>query len=340
MERKMYMELEPLRFFCLELAEEIRNTVRPHLGSSEARFMAGRGRSGDSTFSIDEWAEKVVECRLEEAEELAYFSEDRGLVRRGEERWIMVVDPIDGTRPAAAGLEACCVSIAVAPLENRDPSSLTLGDVIYGLIREIKNDALFEAVKGGGAEYRVEGIPKEMRPVPHEDLSTLFWTIGFRGRPALPLVMALEELIDISSVDGGIFDLGSATYCITRLLTGQMDAYVDIGDRMLRDLPELEEHFRRIGHGHVLNNSSYDLAAVHLLAKETGLAISDAYGRDLKGYPLLASGREGQLSCIAAVSEVLLRRLVEMVDRGMDRLRSCYRSRDARWTENGTAKQF
>lgn len=319
------MDIDGVRDFCLELAEEVRGVVRPYLGKPEARHMVGRGSSGDSTFSIDEYAEKVVESRVGEEAELAYFSEDRGLVSGGGEKWVLVVDPIDGTRPAAAGLEACCVSIAVATLEGREPASLTLGDVVYGLIREIKNDAIFEAVTGEGAEYRVEGRQVEINPFPHEDISTLFWTIGFRGRPALPLVIALEELIDVSSVDGGLFDLGSATYCITRLLTGQMDAYVDIGDRMLREIPALGEHFTRIGHGHVLNNTSYDLAAAHLVAREAGIAISDAFGRELDRYPLLASGREGQLSCIAAVSQGLLKKLVEMVDRGIERLRGYYR---------------
>ncbi len=325
MGRKGSMDFNELRDFCRDLADEIREVVRPYLGRPEARLMTGRGSSGDSTFSIDERAERVVEERMEQAEGLAYFSEDRGLVRVGGERWVLVVDPIDGTRPAAAGLEACCVSIAAAPLGDRDPSSLTLGDVSYGIIRELKGDASFEAVKGEGAEFREGGVLRRMEPVPHDDISTLFWTIGFRGRPALPLVTVLEELIDASSVDGSLFDLGSATYCITRLLTGQMDAYVDVGDRMLREVPELEEHFRRIGHGNVLNNSSYDLAAAYLLARETGIAISDAYGRDLAGYPLLVSGRDGQLSCIAAVSQGLLRHLVSIVDRGIEKLRACYR---------------
>ena len=37
----------------------------------------------------------------------------------GEARWVLVVDPIDGTRPAMAGFESACVSVALAPLERR-----------------------------------------------------------------------------------------------------------------------------------------------------------------------------------------------------------------------------
>ena len=57
----------------------------------------------------------------------------------------------------------------------------------------------------------------------------------------------LEELIDGSSMHGGFFDLGSATFDMTRIVTGQLDAYVDLGWHVLDELPELEPAFRRRG---------------------------------------------------------------------------------------------
>ncbi|RJP26960.1 MAG: hypothetical protein C4536_14745 [Actinobacteria bacterium] len=318
------MQLEEVVEICRDLSSEVREMVRPHLGEKAAREMQGRGASGDSTFAIDEVAEERVESRLEGIPELAYFSEDRGMVGTETARWVLVVDPIDGTRPAAAGFEACCVSIAASryhPEENPQP---THGDVVYGLLQEIKNDAWFEAERGKGCRMVIDGERAEPCILPHDDISTLFWTLGFRGRPALPTALVLEELIDRSSVDGGIFDLGSATYCITRLLTGQLDAYVDVGDRMIREVPRVEEMFLRAGHGHVLNNSSYDLAAAGLIAREAGLAIGDAFGAPLDGYPLLASGRAGQLSCVAAVTPGLLRALVAEIDAGIGRMRAHY----------------
>jgi myo-inositol-1(or 4)-monophosphatase len=317
------MRLEEVKELCYELAAEVKGVVRPHLGDPEARKMMGRGAGGDSTFAIDEVAESLVEKRLREIRELAYLSEDRGLVGEEEEAsWVLVVDPIDGTRPAAAGFEACCVSIAAAPF--RAGRAHTLGDVVFGLIEELKDRARFEAERGKGCRILIGDEETSVRLSENSDISTLFWTLGFRGRPALPLSLALEELMDRSSVDGGIFDLGSATYCITRLLTGQLDAYVDIGDRMLRDAPELEENFRAAGHGHVLNNSSYDLAAAALIASEAGVSIGDAFGKSIEDYPLLACGREGQLSCVAATSQGLFKNLISMVDAGIDRMKSHY----------------
>jgi myo-inositol-1(or 4)-monophosphatase len=318
------MKLEEVIDICRDLCGEVRKMVRPYLGEKAAREMQGRGASGDSTFAIDEVAEERVERRLASIPEVAYFSEDRGMVGAEAAEWVLVVDPIDGTRPAAAGLEACCVSVAVSEYHPVKKPNPTHGDVVYGLLQEIKNDAWFEAERGKGSRMVLDGEEREITIRPHEDISTLFWTLGFRGRPALPTILVLEELIDASSVDGGIFDLGSATFCITRLLTGQLDAYVDVGDRMIREAPQVEEMFLRAGHGHVLNNSSYDLAAAGLIASEAGLAVSDAFGNPIHGYPLLASGREGQLSCITAVTQGLLKTLILEVDKGIERMRLHY----------------
>jgi myo-inositol-1(or 4)-monophosphatase len=318
------MQLEEVAQLCRELSGEVRELVRPHLGDPQARKMMGRGASGDSTFAIDEVAEEQVEKRLQGLAELAYFSEDRGLVGGENPSWVLVVDPIDGTRPAAAGLEACCISIAVSEYHpDRNPNP-TLGDVVFGLVQEIKNEAWFEAERGKGCRMYINGEEREVVIEPNKDLSSLFWTLGFRGRPALPTTMVLEELIDVSSVDGGVFDLGSATFCITRLLTGQLDAYIDVGDRMLREAPQLEAMFLEAGHGHVLNNSSYDLAAAGLIAVEAGMAVSDAFGNSLDGYPLLGSGKSGQLSCVAALTQDLLDTIIARVDTGIKRMRRHY----------------
>lgn len=317
-------ERDELLGLCEGLARRIREAVRPHLGLASSRGITGHGACGDSTFSIDEVAEGILEECISGDDRIAYYSEDRGLVGGPEARVLLIVDPIDGTRPAAAGLEACCVSVAAARYHPQELPRPCMGDVFLGYILEIKGDGAFWAVRGQGAHWLEGGEEREPRITPHRDLSTLFWTIGFRGRPALPTVLVLGELIDLSSVDGALFDLGSATYGITRLITGQLHAYVDVGDRMRRDFPAVEEEFRRVGHGHVLNNCSYDLAAANLIAREVGLQVSDAYGRPGDDYPLLGSGTANQLSCIVSVDPFLQEQLLELVERGMRRLGEHY----------------
>ncbi len=318
-----------VKVLCQQLAKEIRQAVRPHLGQFSARTLMGIGAGGDSTFAIDEVAERILEDRLKDYPELGWFSEDRGLQGAADPETVLMVDPIDGTRPAAAGLEACCVSVAAAHYNADGKRSPRMGDVFFGYLCEIKGDAEFYATRGKGARAVVEGVERvaDVSQIPgagqEVPLSRLFWTIGFRGRPAMPLIITLRELIDTSSVDGGVFDLGSATYCITRLLTGQLDAYVDVGELMAR-LPAVEEEFLKVGHGQILNNSAYDLAAAALIAQEAGVVVSDAAGGDIDSYRLIEGGKAVQLSCVCSTSRALQDEILASIERGMTQLHKRY----------------
>jgi myo-inositol-1(or 4)-monophosphatase len=339
-----------LRELSVELAQSLRRHVLPQLGSHAGRTRTRSGAGGDVTFAIDHEAEAFLERFLaERAPGVAFYSEDRGLVlpdtpaERSEtppsepselpeflaeptelpesaakQIPVLVVDPIDGTRPAMAGLESCCVSVAAAMLGDGDP---TMSDVFTGCVVEIKTGALFAAERGKGVELRgPDDAPAKTDLSANEDLSRLFWSTGFRGRPAAPLVEVIGELIDASSVGGGFFDLGSATFDMTRILTGQLDAYLDVGSRMIDEVPGLRKRFEEAGGGAVLNNSPYDLAAAVLCLEEAGAIVTDACGEALGPRPLLGSGHEFQMSCIAAANTGLHAKLLLAVESGIQRL--------------------
>ena len=208
----------------------------------------------------------------ERAPEVAFYSEDRGLVIAGRERaeWVLVVDPIDGTRPgdgrARVGVRVGRRSRRSATASRRWATSRSAASSRSRCGRP------FVAERGAG---RRSGA----RPVgEHGCLERMFWTYGLRGRPVRRVAEVLGELIDSSSVGGGTFDLGSATYDMTRVVTGQLDAYVEPGSRMIADVPGMREEFERVGGGAVLNNSPYDLAAAVLICEEAGAVVTDAYG--------------------------------------------------------------
>ena len=307
----------------VELALGLRSHVQPFLGSHAHRAHIQAGAGGDVTFAIDEEAERWVEGFLaEHAPGVAYYSEDRGLVMPenpapaelpgypAKEIPVLLIDPIDGTRPAMAGLECCCVSVAAAPLGDGTP---TMGDVYAACVAEIKTDGMFVAERGCGLAANLSL---------NTDISRMFWTLGFRGRPAVPLVTVLGYLIDASSVGGGVFDLGSATFDMTRILTGQLDGYVDVGSRMIEEVPALQAEFEDLGGGAVLNNSPYDLAAAVLCLEEAGATVTDAFGEPLAGKSLLGSGLDYQMSCVAAANADLHGQMLEELERGFLRLRA------------------
>ncbi|MCX6372631.1 MAG: hypothetical protein NTX16_06035 [Actinobacteria bacterium] len=304
----------------VDLCARLREAVLPALGRRAARDHAGIAVGGDVTFGIDELAEKLlVEYMRDQLPTWAFYSEDGGLQGSPDPELILIVDPIDGTRPAAAGFEMACVSIAAVP----PLSAPTMGDVVAGVVQEIKGGDLFVAEKGAGFSMkRLSGADIPFLPTDRTDLDSLFWTLGFRGRPAVILASVLEELIDMSSVGGAAFDVGSATWSVTRVLTGQLDAYVDIGPAIIEAHPWVEAEFRRVGRGNVLCNSPYDLAAVHVLCREAGVPIGDAAGRPLDGKPVLGSGAEYQLACIVAGNQALQDSLIAVVLRGIRDLRA------------------
>src|SRR5215217_48588 len=145
------MAKQSIRKLVEDLAATLREEVLPHLGGHAGRAHTGSAEGGDVTFEIDEHAERRMESFLaERAPEVSFYSEDRGLVTPagGDAEWVLVVDPIDGTRPALAGLESCCVSVAAAPLES-EPA---MADVRVGCVLEVKSGATFVAERGVGIQ--------------------------------------------------------------------------------------------------------------------------------------------------------------------------------------------
>jgi myo-inositol-1(or 4)-monophosphatase len=302
----------------LELAQRLREVVLPSLGSVAGRRFAGDGAGGDVTFAIDEIAESELSSFVaERAPRLAFYSEDRGLVAPDDATAVLVVDPIDGTRPAMAGLESACVAVALAPLGDGEP---TMSDVQVGCVVEIKSGDWFLAVRGSGV--------RSNRPVAlsaNAELSRMFWSYGFRGRPARAVAEVLAELIDASSVGGGTFELGSQAFSMTRVVTGQLDAVIEVGSRMVDEVPGMRSQFERLGGGQVLNNSPYDLAAPWLCLREAGGVVSDGWGEPLDRHRLLGAGHEFQMSSISAANAELHGTLVREIDAGIARLRGIYR---------------
>ena len=190
-----------------------------------------------------------------------------------------------------------------------------MADVSAACVVEIPSGAVYLAERGTGL---VESPP--VRLSANERLDRMFWTYGFRGRPARALTEVLAELIDASSVGGGTFDLGSAAFDSMCVVTGKLDAYVEPGPRMVADVPGMREEFERVGGGMVLNNAPYDLAASALILEEAGATVTDAYGRPLGPNPLLGSDAEYQMSIVASANPALHDSILREIDAGISRL--------------------
>ncbi|GLK99199.1 inositol monophosphatase family protein [Dactylosporangium matsuzakiense] len=276
------------------------------------RTVHGDSPGGDAQFDIDKVAEKAVWEHVwrHAPVPVAVYTEDEGLRTTGPRpEHVLVVDPIDGTRPASAGLEMATVSVAAARMGEGRP---TVGDVVAAHVLEIKSGAWFYAdarsgLHTGGHDRPVPDLS------PNTDLTRMFWSMELNGHPMRLMCDAYGHLVDASANTGGIFVFNSASYSITRIITGQLDAFVDVGNRILRDRPETEIAFRRVGRGSVLHLFGYDIAASVFLARRAGVVITDAYGDSLDTMPLLALDPASQRSCVAASTPQLHAALLQSI---------------------------
>ena len=148
----------------------------------------------------------------------------------------------------------------------------------------------------------------------------MFWAVGTRGRPIRPVTAVLEHLIDGVAMHGGHFDLGSVAFDLTRIVTGQLDAYIDVGRRIVDEVPSTEPEFLRVGRGSICANFPHDVAAAALILAEAGGVVTHADGRPLDDHPAVGSGPTEGLAVIGAASAALHTAILAEVDRGMIRL--------------------
>lgn len=293
------------------LSQRIRDVVHEGRGDVPSRYLSGIAKGGDAEFPVDQLAEQAAWDYLSDSgAPLAVYTESEGLRRLCDNpSHVFVIDPIDGTRGAAANFEMSCVSIAVAPYSTTP----TIGDIEFAMLQEIKTGNWLYAdnsTPGIESEGYEGGLPQLGTTT---DLERMFWTLEFNGHPAELMIRCYGHLIDASANRGGVYVVNSASFSISRIITGQMDAYVDIGNRLLRDYPETESEFRRVGHGSILHLFPYDIAASVYLAKRAGVVITDAYGESLDSTLLLDISPLNQRSCLAACTPELHLGLLESI---------------------------
>lgn len=310
--------------FVDELVEFVKGKVAEVDDREFARKVESASPGGDPTFGIDLVAEEAVKTFVEGSGlPLVYLTEDRGeVVTSSCPRYVLVVDPIDGTRPAAAGMGTFCVSAALAPygddVRMRDLTCAALG--VFG------EDVKVVAERGGGA--LIERYGRLIRPSPasYRDGDPLFWSMGFVGRPSRLVVEAMGDLIDETSVRGGFFVVNSATYSATRILLGGFHAWVDVGKRIYEEIPASRERFLALN-DKPLGLFPYDVAAIYLIFRECGLPCTDACGRPWDDLSLLDLSYDNATSALLACSPELHEVLLARVSAGIDKLKHFTSSR-------------
>lgn len=124
---------------CREMAQQVKERIRPLVGSKEGGEVIGMGADLTPTKRIDQVAE---DCVLEYLREhplcSLLISEEAGKVRFENGEGTIFLDPIDGTFNAVAGIPFYALSIAYA----KD------GIVRQAFVQNLASGETFTAVKG------------------------------------------------------------------------------------------------------------------------------------------------------------------------------------------------
>jgi len=318
------------REFLVEIANAIRVVIAPMVHEARGREVVGSATSGDATFEIDRAAEKALLAFLKNARaSIAYYSEDSGYTTFSNTppQNLMIVDPIDGTRAAKSGFEACVISIASTRVIERP----CMADIDNACVAEIVGDRVFYAERGKGTRITQGEHVRRPKLSKNTNLEMMAWTMTVPGRPADLIFPTAAKLIDLSSLKGGFFACNSTSFSLSRLLTNQIDACLDFANRFHRDIPSLvKDHFINAGRGTIVGLAPYDLAASLLIAQEAGCVVTDAYGRKFDDVLLLDTTVENQRSVIAAANPELHEKLFKYVDMRVQQLEALLRRRAER----------
>ena len=195
--------MSPWLELCRAAVADVKTVLAEMPGRDERERVVGEGKGGDLTAALDEAAETAT-LRHFERDDVRVVSEELGT--RGDGRYTVLVDPIDGSQNAERGIPYFCLSVAVAEGE-------TIDDVFFGYVYDFGANEEWTAVRGGGAfldGQPLTGAPKD----PIEFLSIE----ATRASLVLDRLRVLAPLTDRVRVMGA----QALTYC--HLAAGRTDA--------------------------------------------------------------------------------------------------------------------
>ncbi|RLA77875.1 MAG: hypothetical protein DRG33_06350, partial [Deltaproteobacteria bacterium] len=224
----------------------------------------------------DQFAEEMLFRTLEEeGYRGSILSEERGYIK-GDERELMVVDPLDGTTNAIRGIPFYAVSLALG--EERKENWLEAVEV--GVVLELPSKRMYWAVKGEGAFLDGRRLSVRRCTGAEDVIFSVFVGKGY-----------VEESLHFLKKARKIRYLGSAALEMALVAAGALDLFVQLG----------------------MGIRTFDIAAASLILREAGGVLFAIEGERLYKPKMRATPKEKR--SIVAVGDVnVLKKLYPPVD--------------------------
>lgn len=226
-----------------KIADEVEEAIRKIPDSRSRGECIGMGADGTSTSQIDKIAENVVLAYLQRNNiPLNVLSEEIGFVDNGGEE-TLVLDPIDGTSNAIAGIPLYTISMAIG--------RRSLADIHTAYLRNLATGDVITAERGKGA-YK-NGSRIRVREACMEDLFLMI----YMGNGAHPASFGLAKRVKSSR------SFGCASLEMVFVAEGEADGFMMYTERYSRAIRVI------------------DIAASVLVLREAGGEIYDLEGNVL-----------------------------------------------------------
>ena len=243
--------------YWLKISDEIANNVEEAINKSREdpllTNITKMGADGTPTHKIDEYAEDAAIKTLQNTgRSLILISEEVGTMKIGEdtEKYLVMLDPLDGTSNAMKNIPCYGISIAIAEIKNEEPiTNITLNDVEIGYVKNFANGDVYTAVKGKGANKNNKPMPK-ISNITEPDESTLC-TYIYRTKN--------QKVKELCSSVRRMRILGSIAIELCYVAEGTYDIFLDEG-KIIR---------------------IFDIAAGQLILKENNGIITNRYSEKL-----------------------------------------------------------
>jgi myo-inositol-1(or 4)-monophosphatase len=256
-------EIHPVLAAASEVAEHaFACAVATHSPTSLAEEVMD-GADGTPTMRVDALVEDAILERVHRFG-INVLSEERGWIDRGS-ALTLVVDPVDGSANAAAGVPIACMSAALVE-DGVFTEALTLwlhtGRVWWGTGRDRPSGGTAGKMSTTGRSTVAGAAVSLLRP--HERNRDAWWAVASRA--------------------GRVRVHGCSTFDAALVASGAVDAFADAGSDTHRLV---------------------DLAAALVLVPAAGGAVADAYGRAIEFDPDLTRRWSGVVAATPQLTREL-----------------------------------
>lgn len=322
-ERKEIDDFAPVVQFSIELARKARQAALTKFGiyQGDARIDT---TSHDESFAVDAPVEEIIEQTYRngwgEGRMYGFVTEEQGIVLppSGESEWIMMWDPVDGSRTAQAGDEQATVTmVGVKGYKKEDPR---MKDIQFGVTVSLKEqDQMYVSDQTG--VYRISEDDKVEKVKPISDISSdmsqtnLVWEFFSTNIDKIGTIMApLTNSVRSSMV----YPCGSYM-ALSVIRQGKIHA--DVRKKaydLFGDKTEIVKNGTRV----VKFLTPMDVAASYNMIRQLGGVVTDADGNSLDEKPLWLLDEnntfklEGSIDWVAAPTLKLHRQTIAKLNEG------------------------